>query len=82
MVLCGGCGRGVCLLPNQIGECCKLPQWGLGLCPRLHLRRNYTRIKHLLNDLGNSLKHSEQKVGLTRLLKKKRMYRYTVVSQV
>ena len=36
--------------PSQLGECCKLPHWGLGMCPRsqryLHLTtlQNYTRI--------------------------------------
>ena len=39
-----------CPSPSQLGECCKLPHWGLGLCPRsqryLHLTtlQNYTRI--------------------------------------
>ena len=39
-----------CPSTSQLGECCKLPHWGLGLCPRsqrnLHLTtlQNYTRI--------------------------------------
>ena len=42
-----------CPSPSQLGECCKLPHWGLGLCPRsqryLHLTTLQNSVQFITN---------------------------------